>query len=108
VLSTSLWSSRQMDFCDALVLAHPGCLLPGAASSSAGRFAVVQAWQMRLIHVHDEPKLDPNVSQVELTVVQHYWNGVRCSAGPSSLGTLGIIYEAVPSQRPPKAWAPLR
>ena len=83
------------DFCDATsfwrILAAYCRALRAAAP---GRFAVVQAWQMRLIRVHDEPKLDPNVGPGgELAVVQHYLDTASPgSVGPSPLGTLGIIY----------------
>ena len=59
--------------------------------AAPGRFIVVQAGQMRLIRVHDEPKLGLNIGPEltlesptssshqggELTVVPHYLNGVR-------------------------------
>jgi len=64
---------------------------------------------MRLIRVHDEPKLGPNVGPGgELAVVPHYLLRRPLAAlDLHALGTHGIVYEGcTASQRPPKAWAP--
>ena len=110
------------DFCDATsfwrILAAYCRALRVAAP---GSFAVVQAGQMRLMRVHDEPKLGLNVCP-ELTLDSPKQQPSRWrahsraalpgtasagSAGPCPLGTLGIIYEGCTAcQTPPKAWAP--
>jgi hypothetical protein len=77
---------------------------------------------MRLMRVHDEPKLGLNVCPEltldsptssshqggELTVVQHYLERRPLAAlDLGLLATLGIIYEGCTAcQTPPKAWAP--
>ena len=89
--------------------------------AAPGRFAVVQACQMRLIRVHDEPELGPDVGP-ELTLESPRAQPSRWrahsraalpgtasagSAGPSPLGALGIIYTGCTAcQTPPKAWTP--
>jgi hypothetical protein len=100
------------DFCDATsfwrILAAYCRALRAAAP---GRFAVVQAWQMRLIHVHDEPKLDPNVSPGgELTVVQHYLERRPLAALDLHLLARSASFtRAVPPARDPrKPGPPLR
>lgn len=110
------------DFCDAtsfwrILAAYCGAL----RAAAPGRFAVVQAGQMRLMRVHDEPKLGLNVCPEltldsptssshqggELTVVQHYLE--RRPLAALDLGLLArsaSFTRAVPPARHPRKPGP--